>query len=36
MIGIADLTYSGTTDHLHQSHLTRRQAYLGIFSFSGH
>jgi hypothetical protein len=36
MIDVTDLTYCGTTDYLNESHLTRRQAYLGIFSFSGH
>jgi hypothetical protein len=36
MIGVTDLTYCGTADYLNESHLTRRQAYLGIFSFSGH
>jgi hypothetical protein len=36
MIDVTDLTYCGTTDYLNESHLTRRQAYLGIFSFSRH
>jgi hypothetical protein len=36
MIDVADLTYCGTADYLNESHLSRRQAYLGIFSFSRH